>query len=213
MVPGTRREQQKAETQALILGAARDLFQEKGFEETTMRAVADRAGVALGTIFNYVPDKGSLLIASMIRDLDELEEEITDTTPWDEPFVEQVAFVFGAIYRFWERRPKLARYLMREAWFVSGPWGDEYKAQTEALVERGAAMLQLAKQRGELRQDADSVVLFRAIYAHYLYGVMRDLDTPAWDVDRLLAETRLFVAEMMHGIGPGHGPREEANHD
>ncbi|MGH7752390.1 MAG: helix-turn-helix domain-containing protein, partial [Gemmatimonadales bacterium] len=35
-------------TQARILDAALDLFRDRGYEATTMRAIAQRAGVALG---------------------------------------------------------------------------------------------------------------------------------------------------------------------
>ena len=46
-----RRERAKAEKRARILAAARALFEERGFERTSMSEVARAADVAEGTVF------------------------------------------------------------------------------------------------------------------------------------------------------------------
>jgi AcrR family transcriptional regulator len=46
----------------VILNAALDLFQERGYEATTMRAIADRAGVSLGGSYHYFPSKEHLVL-------------------------------------------------------------------------------------------------------------------------------------------------------
>ena len=51
------------QTRALILHTALDLFREKGYEETTMRAIAQRAGVALGNAYYYFRSKEHLIQA------------------------------------------------------------------------------------------------------------------------------------------------------
>jgi AcrR family transcriptional regulator len=48
-------------TRALILETALELFRERGYEETTMRAVAERAGVALGSAYYYFRSKEELI--------------------------------------------------------------------------------------------------------------------------------------------------------
>jgi AcrR family transcriptional regulator len=57
--PKTRRGET---SRAAILGAALDLFQERGYEATTMRAIADRAGVSLGSSYHYFPSKEHLVL-------------------------------------------------------------------------------------------------------------------------------------------------------
>jgi AcrR family transcriptional regulator len=49
-------------SRAVILNAALDLFQERGYEATTMRAIADRAGVSLGSSYHYFPSKEHLVL-------------------------------------------------------------------------------------------------------------------------------------------------------
>ena len=49
------------QTRALILETALELFRERGYEETTMRAVAERAGVAVGNAYYYFRSKEELV--------------------------------------------------------------------------------------------------------------------------------------------------------
>ena len=65
----TRRRQAAARTRAAILDAARDLFTERGYTATPMTAIADRAGVALDTVYASAgrkPDLARLLIETAI---------------------------------------------------------------------------------------------------------------------------------------------------
>jgi AcrR family transcriptional regulator len=57
--------------EARIVEAAAALFQERGFEETTMQEVAGRAGLAVGTLYNYFRSKSGLGLALVRRDADE----------------------------------------------------------------------------------------------------------------------------------------------
>ena len=59
------------QTRALILQTALDLFREKGYEETTMRAIAQRAGVALGNAYYYFRSKEHLIQAFYAQSHDE----------------------------------------------------------------------------------------------------------------------------------------------
>ena len=79
----------KAATRQRILEAARQLFATGGFDTSTTRDIADAAGIATGTLFNYFPTKEAADLASLAaeaiagvdRDFEEragecLEEEL-----------------------------------------------------------------------------------------------------------------------------------------
>src|SRR4026207_36460 len=51
------------QTKALILQTALEIFHERGYEETTMRAIADKAGVSLGNAYYYFHSKEYLIQA------------------------------------------------------------------------------------------------------------------------------------------------------
>jgi AcrR family transcriptional regulator len=70
----TRRRQAAARTRAAILEAARELFSEHGYAATPMTAIADRAGVALDTIYATIgrkPELARLLIETAISGTDQ----------------------------------------------------------------------------------------------------------------------------------------------
>ena len=94
---GKRREKQKIETYALILESARFLFETKGFEKTTIRAVASHAETALGTIYKHFKNKTSLLAAAFHDDLIRLFNEATTTIPYDVALREQFIHLVKAV--------------------------------------------------------------------------------------------------------------------
>lgn len=49
----------------LILTHAREILSEKGYSQLTMRGVASTCGIALGTIYNYFPNKDDLMVEMM----------------------------------------------------------------------------------------------------------------------------------------------------
>ena len=51
------------QTRAVIANAAQELFLERGYDQTTMRAVADRAGVSIGNAYYYFASKEHLVQA------------------------------------------------------------------------------------------------------------------------------------------------------
>ena len=53
---------EKDATRRRILDAAVQMFRGRGFEATTTRDIADAAGIATGTLFNYFPTKEAIVI-------------------------------------------------------------------------------------------------------------------------------------------------------
>jgi AcrR family transcriptional regulator len=66
------------QTRALILNSALDLLGERGYEQTTMRAIAQKAGVSLGNAYHYFGSKEHLIQAFYHRTH---EEHLAATVP------------------------------------------------------------------------------------------------------------------------------------
>src|SRR3954470_7195221 len=68
---GTRRGQPKGDkrerTRAALLDAALALTREKGFEETTLQDVAERAGMTTGAIYGNFRNRDELFMALAVR--------------------------------------------------------------------------------------------------------------------------------------------------
>jgi AcrR family transcriptional regulator len=58
-----RRERKKEETRGSILHHAIALFRAKGYYKTSMDEIAEKVDVSKPTLYNYFPDKGSILVA------------------------------------------------------------------------------------------------------------------------------------------------------
>ncbi len=63
------REQKKVRARSDILAAANTLIARKGYENTTMREIADAANLSYQTLYNYFPSK-ALIVQAMLTDVD-----------------------------------------------------------------------------------------------------------------------------------------------
>jgi AcrR family transcriptional regulator len=66
------RAKQKADREQRILDAATALFRKAGYEGTTIEKIAELAGVAAGTLYNYYENKGDLLVAIVALEVNEV---------------------------------------------------------------------------------------------------------------------------------------------
>jgi len=65
-------------TRGRILDAARQLFRQQGFEATTMREIAIRAGVATGAAYYYFDSKDAIVLAFYEQAQQEMTERLED---------------------------------------------------------------------------------------------------------------------------------------
>jgi AcrR family transcriptional regulator len=67
-----RRERERTDTRGRILDAARDMFVERGYEATTMRAIADRVEYTPTAIYHHFRNKEALITELCTLDFREL---------------------------------------------------------------------------------------------------------------------------------------------
>ena len=77
---GARQERKEA-TRARVLAAARGLFDEVGYEAATIRMVAQRAGVSVGSVFTTFIGKAHLLSQVMADRVEALQAELEKVVP------------------------------------------------------------------------------------------------------------------------------------
>jgi AcrR family transcriptional regulator len=65
-------------TRAKILECALQLFRKRGFDETTMRDIAEEAGLALGAAYYYFPSKEALLLAYYAKNQADHEARVVE---------------------------------------------------------------------------------------------------------------------------------------
>lgn len=199
-----RRSLMRQETHRLILDAAYALFEERGFRETTMRALAARAGVGLGTIFQHFPDKAALLAEAFLGDIGaELELALAGMPA--RGIRAQFRHVIRAMYSFYARRPRLSRELVSQAFATSGVAGERLRAQMEDGLERAAGLFEAAKERGEVRRDVDARAAALGIWSFYLTCLNLGLWEDKPDMDAWADRFDALVDQFLAGIGVNSG--------
>lgn len=104
----TIRDQQRQETVATVLHTAAELFEAKGFTETTIRDIAIACGLSIGTVMS-VGDKNGLLLAAFDHQITEIHERRADAAGPEGGAVDQIAALLDPFVDTFTRNPRLAR--------------------------------------------------------------------------------------------------------
>ena len=106
------RERQKRDRRRRIFEAAMHLFQDKGFQETTVVDIANAADVSRGTVFNYYPYKEAILTEHLAQELADLEKRV-QVSQQPTPLLKLYA-IFDELARFVEANRHLVLPLSYE---------------------------------------------------------------------------------------------------
>jgi AcrR family transcriptional regulator len=167
----TTRAEQRAGTREQIRAAAFELFSTVGFEETTTNAIAQRAGVASGTVFVHASDKPDLLFMVMHDRLETAVNAAFESIP-DGPLLERLLHLFGGIFRMYGEHPKMGAAFVRLLPGASGPNAERVNAMTFAFLQRVAALVDDAKTRREVAKDLDAGMCARNIFGLYFMALL-----------------------------------------
>lgn len=197
------RERNRLDKLRRITDAARSLFIEKGFDETTTREIARRADVALGTLFLYATDKRDLLFLSCTDDLEDLTDRAFAGVPVSPQLMDELIHIFGHYYRYFAEQPGLARYILRElTFFVSGVQGQRFQENRRRVIARLVEHLRGGQGRGVVRVDADPENTGWAIFAIYQAEIREWLLDESPDPETGLASLRRALAVAIEGCAP-----------
>lgn len=188
-----------------LLQAAESVFSEEGLQTAKVESIATRAGVSVGTVYNYFADRKALVDAVMESRREELFRRLQqlDTETEGHLFVERLEASVGTILEYFhaqrpyfmlmlqaEGSPFLKQAVLAAQDPCHGPFGSIY-THLEKLSVQGIA-------EGRLR-DEDPKLL-----TSFLFGVCKGmaltlLADPTADVrDRKPVILRFFL----HGAGP-----------
>ncbi len=159
LMPFNQRQLSKLETRKLLLKAGLELFVEHGFEETHALAIAQRAGVAVGTLYLHFGDKEGLLREILLQAAMELHDRVQKVyqNPSPDPEVQARAHI-ETMVRYIEEKGMEARFLLGYA-VQHNPVGAAVIDQMVAQIEQS---LRIGAQWGVYRSDIDPALAARA---------------------------------------------------
>lgn len=199
------REARKFATRERVVDAARELFDEVGFEATTIRMIADRANVSVGSVFTTFDSKIDIFNHVLLEKFETLYKELRQVAPHLRgSTADRLVTLLSIAYEV-----ELSHHgLVLAQLSASYGWPEHLEAESRARRERLTALfreiLDHGVARGEVRADADL-----DLFGNLLIGVyLRNFKT-AW-YDRLtLEEVKALVERQVNLLLDGVSERSE----
>ena len=181
----SHRQAQKEDTKRIILDSAYVLFAKKGYSKTTMRSLAEQAGVGLGTIFKHFPDKSTLLVAAFQEDLSKIIQNSFNSLP-ESGLKDQLLHITKNIFVFYAKNPSFSRTLIKETIFLEGEHGEILGNQVMVFLNEISELIKKAIRNGELEIDVDPEYGALTFWSFYFMALLDGLRKPSFSIDTQL---------------------------
>ncbi len=207
----SRRDLRKEDKRERLRDAAWDLFEAQGFEATTTKQIAERAGFASGTLFLYARDKVDLLFLVFEEKLSAAVDEGLRTLPSDAPLLEQLLHLYRGFFRVYAAAPpSVARAFVKEIPGADGPNATRVNQLTFATLHHVAGVVQRAQARGEIAADVMPVLLAQNSFALYYFALMAWLSGTTTLDGALEPLLRMSLGLQLRGLAtPERARRDE----
>ncbi|WP_145618574.1 TetR/AcrR family transcriptional regulator [Nitrospirillum bahiense] len=152
-----------AETVRIILEAAARILETRGLEGFNTNAVAERAGVSVGSLYQYFPGKDALTAALIERDGEMLRTDVAAAAVLPDPR-DALSGMIAAAVAHQMRRPALARLLdAQETRLPLGPAQHDRVTELQALLAQVLARTPLPAGLAPETAQADIFAMVRAM--------------------------------------------------
>jgi len=157
--PGLR-EKNKLEKRQRIRAAVRELFSKHGYETATLRQIAMRAHVGLGTLFNYAQDKRDLVFLIFNDELALVLEEALKAAQSEKRLLDKLVGLCKPHYKFFSKNPVLSRILLRDmSFYSSGKHAAEFHRIRSMLLSAIEGAVRAGKRDQQIRSNEDPALI------------------------------------------------------
>ena len=144
-----------------VLDAAVESFGTRGYDATSLDALAGELGIRKQTILYWYPSKEALLEAVIDQSAAELSDALNDALSKAGPGSNRIEAVVRAVFRMALRRPALLG-LLREVSRLGPPWSVRLTDALDPLVQRARGYLEAEMASGDMRTTDPRLVLLSA---------------------------------------------------
>jgi AcrR family transcriptional regulator len=195
------REKKKLATRERIRAAASELFARHGYGAATMRQIAKRAHVGLGTLFNYAEDKRDLVFLIFNEELNATTDVALASPRTRDAPLDQLMAIFRAHYQWLATQPELARILLQELTFYSsGKQAATFHAIRKRLIDGIENLVRQSQDTGKLRKDESAAVIARHIFFVYSASLRWWIAAPRPDPNKGVADLRRLLRLQFEGL-------------
>jgi AcrR family transcriptional regulator len=198
-----RRARNKRDKLIRIKNAARRLFIARGFDDATLREIAARAGVGLGTVFLYAANKRDLLFLIANDGLEDAAAAAAAAVRPDASLLDNLLAVFRRHYAFFARQPVLSRLVLREMTFYeTGVQARAFQATRDALIALIGEAVALAIKQGNVAPAETPQLAGWTIFCIYQVELRRWLSDGDLDLRKGMSRLRRTLNVCITGLGP-----------
>ena len=153
--------------------AARKLFAEQGYDDTTLRQISLAAGLGQATLFNHIQEKRDLIYLIFNEETDLLTDRaLASIRPW-QTFAEKILSITEPHFRLFAGEPILSAILLSEVLQQTpGPQFERYLSIRGRLIQGLERIVEEAQRAGELKPEPDPEIVARSIF-FALTGALR----------------------------------------
>jgi AcrR family transcriptional regulator len=197
------REKRKVATRDRIRAAASELFARHGYGAATMRQIAKRAHVGLGTLFNYAQDKRDLVFLIFNEELNATTDVALASPRTRDAPLDQLIAIFREHYKWLATQPELARILLQELTFYSsGKQAATFHSIRKRLIDGIEALIRDAQQKKKISSKEDASLIARHIFFVYSASLRWWIAAPRPDPTKGVADLRRLLKLQFDGLGP-----------
>jgi AcrR family transcriptional regulator len=142
------------DTRKRIYEQALQLFREKGFEQTTMRDIAAKAGVALGAAYYYFSGKEAIVLAFYHEMQETSHDEILEAMTGHKKLKDRIRVIVERRLEILAPNRKFCDALFRHAPDTTDPLSP-FSAETRPIRDRALEHLEAAVAGGDIKVPAD----------------------------------------------------------
>jgi len=153
-----------ARSRARIREAARALFQERGFDAATLRAIAARAGMGASSIYRHVQSKHELLVLELADLQEEAWLDFRRQDARSTPTRERVQNFFQSQHTLLARHPDLTVIAIRATTYPDSRVSSRVLALNDRTIGLLAEILQGGRALGDLESRVDILTAARALF-------------------------------------------------
>lgn len=192
-------------TRQKLYEAAVTLIAEQGFSATTVDEIAERAGVAKGTVYYNFASKSVLFEEVLRHGVGLLTASLRDaaeaTTRAGGGSVDALDAMVRAGLVFIERYPSFTQLYVAELWRTNRSWNSTLMAVRQEAVAVVEGVLRTGVERGELSGDVDVPLTSAALVGMVLVAA---LDWRSFQPERSLDDVHAALSRLLQGrVGGG----------
>lgn len=201
--PLGQRERNKLDKLRRIKDAARELFVAKGFDDTTTREIAVRAGVGIGTIFVYAENKRDLLFLIVNEELETVTTRAEASVNATASLMQNLLSVADLHYAFFSQQAALSRLVLREmVFYESGAQAGRFQRTRERLITLFGRSVELALAQKAVSSAEPPQFIGWTIFAVFQVELRRWLSVDDPDLAAGLKALERALRVVIMGLAP-----------